>query len=51
MAQQNGKSCEHITIFFLNLLHMDLLADQNAAEVKLIPSLNAMKSVGYQTPK
>ena len=30
---------------------MHLLADPNADEVKLILSLNAMKSVGYQTPK
>ena len=51
MAKQNDKSCEHITIIILNLLHMYLLADPNAAEVKLIPSLNAMKSVGYQTSK
>ena len=44
MAKQNGNSCED-TNFVLNLMHMRLLANPNAAEVKLIPSLNAMKSV------
>ena len=38
MATKNGKSCEHITNFFLNLIHMHFLADPNAAEVKLIKS-------------
>ena len=29
-------------------MHMHLLANPNAAEVKLIPSLNALKSVGIK---
>ena len=45
MATQNGDSCENIN-FVLNLMQMHLLADPNVAEVKLIPILNAMKSVG-----
>ena len=36
MATQYGKSYEHITIFFLNLVRMRFLAEPNAAEVKLI---------------
>ena len=44
---QNGNSNEH-TNFILNLMHMHLLADPNAAEVKLMSSLNAMKSVGVK---
>ena len=36
----------NIQIFFLNLMRICFLVDPNAAEVKLIPSLNAMKSVG-----
>ena len=47
MATQNGNSCEHAN-FVLNLMHMGLIADPNAAEVKLNPSLNAMKSVGIK---
>ena len=38
MATQNGESCEHITIFFMNLMRMHFLADPTAAEVKLIKS-------------
>ena len=44
MATKNGNSYEH-TNFVLNLLHMRWLADPNTAEFKLIPNLNAMKSV------
>ena len=44
---QNGNSNEHMN-FILNLMHMRLLADPNAAEVKLMSSLNAMKSVGVK---
>ena len=47
MATQNGNSCEH-TNFDLNLVRMCLFAKPNAAEVKLITSLNAMKSVGIK---
>ena len=36
MATQNGKSCEHITNAFLNLMDMRFFVDPNAAEVKLI---------------
>ena len=47
MATQKGKSCEHITIFFLSLMHVCFLADTNAAEVKLFSlialSLKAIK--------
>ena len=54
MATQNGKSCEHITNFFLNL--MCFLTNQNTAEVRLIKvlivspnvlSYSAMKSVHH----
>ena len=38
MATQNAKSCEHITIFFLNLVGMRFLVNSNADEVKLIKS-------------
>ena len=50
MATQNCKSCKHITIFFLNLMHMRFLTNPNASAVKQL-SLNAMKYVGHQTPK
>ena len=45
MGTQNDNSCEHAN-FVLNLMRMRLLADPNAVEVKLIPALNAMKSMG-----
>ena len=51
MVTQDGKSYEHITDFFLNLICMRLLANPKAAEVRLISSLNAMESVGHQTTK
>ena len=38
MATQDGKSCEHILIFFLNLVHMHFIVNPNAAEVKYIKS-------------
>ena len=47
MATQNGSSCEH-TNFVLKLICMCLLAYPNAAEVTLIPSLNAMKYMGIK---
>ena len=54
MTTQNGKSWEHITIFFLNL--MCFLTNPNTVEVRLIKvlivshnvlSYNAMKSVDH----
>ena len=59
MATQNGKSCEHITNFFLNLMCMRFLADPNAqSQISLVQilrqnalSLNAMKSVGQLNTK
>ena len=55
MATQNGKSSEHMTIFFLNLMCMQFLADPNAqSQINLVQilsqnalSLNAMKSMGH----
>ena len=41
MITQNGKPCEHITNFFLNLIYTCLIANPKAAEVKLIPVCGA----------
>ena len=43
----------HVNIpnFLKKLMYMHLFANLNAAEVKLIPRFNAMKSVWHQTPK
>ena len=38
MATQNGKSCEHITKFFLNLMRMHFFVNSNTVELKLIKS-------------
>ena len=34
MATENGKSCEHVTNFFLNLKYVHFLADPNTVVVK-----------------
>ena len=47
MATQNGNPYGH-TNFVRNLKRMCLLANSIAAEVRLIPSLNAVKSVGIK---